>query len=119
ELLGRHRAWRPARDPALQCAALVFLAEYRSHWAVERRLGPAFPTTDLTLHDFALWIHRPARWDDFWLVTTRSDVASRAASFRSARSPRAKASGSRRRPGSSRRSRSGPDPSAQKVDPLA
>jgi acyl-CoA thioesterase-2 len=61
-------------DPALSCAALVFLAEYRSHWAVERRLGPAFPTTDLTLHDFALWIHRPARWDDFWLVTTRSDV---------------------------------------------
>jgi len=41
---------------------------YRSaspHWAVERRLGPAFPTTDLALHDFALWIHRPARWDDF------------------------------------------------------
>lgn len=61
-------------DPALHCAALVFLAEYRSHWAVERRLGPDFPTTALSLHDFALWIHRPARWDGFWLVTTRSDV---------------------------------------------
>ena len=62
-------------DPAGQLAALAFLCEYRSHWAVERRLGPAFLTTELTLTDFALWIHRPRRWDDFWLVTTTTEFA--------------------------------------------
>lgn len=62
------------KDPITQTAALVFLSEYRSHWAVERCLGPAFMGTDLTLNDHALWIHYPSQWDDFWLVTTRTDV---------------------------------------------
>ena len=25
--------------------------------------------------DHAIWLHAPARWDDWWLVTTRSDIA--------------------------------------------
>lgn len=63
------------KDQTTQTAALVFLSEYRSHWAVERCLGPAFRTTELALNDFALWIHRPVEWNDFWLVTTRTDVS--------------------------------------------
>jgi acyl-CoA thioesterase II len=64
------------QDQTIQTAALVFLSEYRSHWAVERVLGPAFRTTDLALDNLALWIHRPIEWNDFWFVTTRSDVGS-------------------------------------------
>lgn len=62
-------------DPISTVAALVFLGEYRSHWGVERRLGDAFFSTELTLNDFALWIHAPVRWDDYFFVSTRSDVA--------------------------------------------
>ena len=61
-------------DPRLHAAALAFLAEYRSHWAVERRLGADFPRTEITLLDHALWVHHPRRWDDWWLVQTESDV---------------------------------------------
>jgi acyl-CoA thioesterase-2 len=61
-------------DPGLHAAALALLAEYRSHWAVERRLGADFPHTEITLLDHALWVHRPRRWDDWWLVKTESDV---------------------------------------------
>jgi len=61
-------------DPWLHAAALAFVSEYRSHWALERRLGPAFPSTELTLLDHALWVHRPERWNDWWLVRTESDV---------------------------------------------
>ena len=62
-------------DRLTEVAALVFLAEYRSHWALERRLGEAFSSTKLTLDDFALWIHARLRWDDYFYVATRSDVA--------------------------------------------
>jgi acyl-CoA thioesterase-2 len=61
-------------DPLLHAAALAFLAEYRSHWAVERRLGADFPHAEITLLDHALWVHQPRRWDDWWLVRTESDV---------------------------------------------
>jgi acyl-CoA thioesterase-2 len=61
-------------DPLLHAAALAFVAEYRSHWAVERRLGAAFPRTEITLLDHALWVHRAVRFDDWWLVRTESDV---------------------------------------------
>jgi acyl-CoA thioesterase len=73
--LGWLRPRIPLRDSrALHTAALAFLAEYRSHWAVERRLGAAFPRTEITLLDLSLWVHRCERWDDFWLVRTSSDV---------------------------------------------
>jgi acyl-CoA thioesterase-2 len=62
-------------DPLLHAAALAFLAEYRSHWSLERRLGERFPESELTLLDHALWIHRTEPWHDWWLVETQSDVA--------------------------------------------
>jgi acyl-CoA thioesterase-2 len=62
-------------DLLLHHAALAFLSEYRSHWAVERRLGAAFQQTELTLLDHSLWVHRPLRWDDWWLVRTESEIA--------------------------------------------
>jgi acyl-CoA thioesterase-2 len=61
-------------DPLLHAAALAFLAEYRSHWAIERRLGADFPRTEIHLLDHALWVHRAARWDDWRLVRTSCDV---------------------------------------------
>ena len=61
-------------DPVRHAAALAFLSEYRSHWAVERRLGADFPRTEIRLLDHALWVHRPRRWDEWWLVKTESDV---------------------------------------------
>jgi acyl-CoA thioesterase II len=61
-------------DASLNAAALAFLSEYRSHWAVERRLGADFPSSELTLLDHALWIHRVQRWDDWWLVRTASEI---------------------------------------------
>ncbi len=63
-----------ADEPRLHAAALAFLGEYRSHWAVERRLGTQFPQMEITLLDHSLWIHRLERWDDFWLVRTLTDV---------------------------------------------
>lgn len=61
-------------DPVFQSAALAFLAEYRSHWAIERRLGADFPRSEITVLDHSLWLHRAPRWDDFWLVRTSSEV---------------------------------------------
>jgi acyl-CoA thioesterase len=58
----------------IQAAALAFLSEYRSHWAVERRLGAAFPRSDISLEGHALWVHRALPWDDFWLVRTSTDI---------------------------------------------
>jgi acyl-CoA thioesterase-2 len=63
-----------ADDALLHAAALAFAAEYRSHWAVERRLGADFPRTEITLLDYTLWIHRALPWHDWWLVKTESDV---------------------------------------------
>lgn len=73
--LGWLRPRTPLGDDAhLHAASLAFLSEYRSHWAVERRLGADFPRTEITLLDHALWVHRAVRWDDWWLVRTSSDV---------------------------------------------
>ena len=73
--LGWLRPRAPLGDDArLHAAALAFLAEYRSHWAVERRLGADFPRTEITLLDHALWIHHALPWNDWWLVKTESDV---------------------------------------------
>jgi acyl-CoA thioesterase-2 len=73
--LGWLRPRAPLGDDAhLHAAALAFLSEYRSHWAVELRLGAAFPRTEITLLDHALWVHRAERWDDWWLVRTSSEI---------------------------------------------
>ena len=70
----RPRAPLPGGDDRLHAAALAFLSLYRSHWAVERRLGEDFPRSEITLLEHSLWIHRAEPWDDFWLVRTSSEV---------------------------------------------
>jgi acyl-CoA thioesterase-2 len=77
---GPHVAWmRPrsalAGDPLLQMAALVFLAGFYSHWPFERRVGSGFAVARFQPLDQALWVHQPARWDDWWLLETISQVA--------------------------------------------
>ena len=78
---GPHVEWMRPRaplgdDPRLQMAGLVFLADFYSHWAFERRVGRGFDAGRFETLDHALWIHQPARWDDWWLLETRSEVAS-------------------------------------------
>jgi acyl-CoA thioesterase-2 len=74
------RAWaRPRRpmpdDPGLHEAALAYLSDFGSHWSVVRRLGDAFDFERFASLDQGLWVHRPVRWDDWWLVVNHSDVA--------------------------------------------
>ncbi len=72
--------WLRPRLPLPQsgsAAALAFASAYRSHWAVERRLGDAFAAASITMTDHALWVHDPRPWDDWWLVRTRTEIASR------------------------------------------
>jgi len=61
-------------DPALHFAALAFLSDFFSHWAIARRLAFDPSPTWLVSLDHALWAHRPVRWDEWWLIRTTSDV---------------------------------------------
>jgi len=77
---GAHVEWMRPRaplgdDPRLQMAALVFLADFYSHWAFERRVGNGFAVDRFRTLDLALWVHRSVRWDDWWLMETISEVA--------------------------------------------
>jgi len=77
---GGHVEWMRPRaplgdDPRLQMAALVFLADFYSHWAFERRVGGKFAHDRFRPLDHALWIHRPVHWNDWWLMETISEVA--------------------------------------------
>lgn len=75
------RAWaRPRQpipdDPGLHEAALAYLSDFGSHWSVVRQLGEAgFDFERFASLDQGLWVHGPVRWDDWWLVVSRSDVA--------------------------------------------
>lgn len=74
------RAWaRPRQalpdDPALHEAALAYLSDFGSHWSVVRRLGGDFVWDRFASLDQGLWVHGPVRWNDWWLVVNRSDVA--------------------------------------------
>lgn len=76
----RYRAWvRPRfalpNDRALHAAALAFLSDYHSHFSVARKLGAHFEPMGFTSLDQVLWIHRDLFWDDWWLLTTESDIA--------------------------------------------
>jgi acyl-CoA thioesterase-2 len=80
ERSGGHVEWMRPRaplpgDPQLEMAALVFLAGFYSHWPFERRIGDAFAQDRFRPLDHALWVHRPLRWDDWWLMETISQVA--------------------------------------------
>jgi acyl-CoA thioesterase-2 len=75
-----HVEWVRARaslgsDPRLHMAALVFLAGFYTHWPFERRIGQKYAYDRFTPLDLALWVHRPARWDGWWLLETVSEVA--------------------------------------------
>ena len=76
----RYQAWVWPRFPlppdrALHAAALAFLCDYHSHMVVARKLGSNFEPVGYASLDQALWIHRDAFWDDWWLLTSESDVA--------------------------------------------
>jgi acyl-CoA thioesterase-2 len=62
-------------DARLHAAGLVFLSDHCSHWGVEKRLGGGFASERFVSLDHAIWVHRPRRWDDWWLMTTASDVS--------------------------------------------
>jgi len=77
---GLHVAWMLPRaplgdDPRLQMAALVFLADFYSHWPFERRVGRDFAVDRFLTLDHALWVHRSERWDEWWRMETISQVA--------------------------------------------
>jgi acyl-CoA thioesterase-2 len=77
---GPHVAWVRPREPLgdappIEMAALVFLADFYSHWPFERRIGRDFAVARFQTLDHALWVHRPERWDDWWLMETSSEVA--------------------------------------------
>lgn len=74
------RAWARPRepmpdDPALHEAALAYLSDFGSHWSVVRRVGDGFDFGSFASVDQGLWVHRPVRWTDWWLIVSRSDVA--------------------------------------------
>jgi acyl-CoA thioesterase-2 len=75
----RYRAWVRPRFPLpadrpLQAAALAFLSDYHSHISVARKLGGHFDTSGFASLDQVLWVHRDLRWNDWWLLTTESDI---------------------------------------------
>jgi acyl-CoA thioesterase-2 len=77
---GGHVEWvRPRTplpdDPRLQMAALVFLADFYSHWPFERRIGRQFAYGHFLTLDHALWVHQTTRWDDWWLLESVSEVS--------------------------------------------
>lgn len=68
-------------DGSVHAAALAFLSDYHSHFAVARKRGGPFEPFGYTSLDQVLWIHRDRRWDDWWFLSTECDVASGGRSF--------------------------------------
>ena len=62
-------------DPALRAGALAFLCDIHCDYAVRRRLGPEFTRDHFTSLEQSLWVHDPAPWDDWWLMTSDIDTA--------------------------------------------
>ena len=63
-------------DPVLHTAALVFMSDDGSFNAVERRYGwDGFSHKASASLDHAIWIHRPMRWDGWFLMSTENPVA--------------------------------------------
>jgi acyl-CoA thioesterase-2 len=76
----RYQAWLRPRlpvpdEPALQVAALAFLADMHSHLTVARRLGAHFEPAGYTSLDQTLWVHRDEPWTDWRLLRCVSDLA--------------------------------------------
>jgi acyl-CoA thioesterase-2 len=82
----RWRAWaRPRRrlpeDAGLHEAALAYLSDFISHGSVVRMLGERFAWQRFASLDQGLWVHRPVRWDGWFLVESESDVAAEGHTF--------------------------------------
>ena len=80
DVASRYRGWVRPRfplpaDQALQSAALAYLSDYHSHFAVARKRRGPFEPFGYTSLDQVLWVHRERVWDDWWLLTSESDVA--------------------------------------------
>jgi acyl-CoA thioesterase-2 len=76
-----HREWLRPRaalppDPKLHTAALVFASQFYPQWAFEWRAGRDFRRDRFAILAHSVWLHEPARWDDWWLVDTHSDASS-------------------------------------------
>jgi acyl-CoA thioesterase-2 len=75
-----YRGWVRPRvplpdDPALNAAAIALLSDYHSHFPSARRLGGPFEPWGYTSLDQVIWMHRDAPWNDWWLLTSDSEVA--------------------------------------------
>jgi len=75
------RGWaRPRRplpdDPRVHAAALAYLSDWASQGAVQRRFSPGFAPERFVSLDHSIWVHEPARWDDWWLIDVKSPIAS-------------------------------------------
>jgi acyl-CoA thioesterase-2 len=72
-------------DPQLHAAALVFVSDAGSFAGIERRYGWQGVSHKASASlDHAIWVHRPVRWDGWFLVVTDTPVANaaRALSYR-------------------------------------
>jgi acyl-CoA thioesterase-2 len=75
------RGWARPRvplpdDARLHAAALAYLSDWASQGAVQRRFLGGFTFEGFASLDHAVWLHQPARWDDWLLITARSEIAS-------------------------------------------
>jgi acyl-CoA thioesterase-2 len=80
ERLSPHREWLRPRVPLppdlrVHAAALAFASQFYSQWEFEWRTGPGFAHDRFTILDHSVWIHEPARWDDWWLLDAVCDVS--------------------------------------------
>lgn len=68
-------------DRCINAAALAFLSDYHSHFSVARKRGGPFEPFGYTSLDQVVWVHRDRLWDDWWLLSTKCDVAHAGRSF--------------------------------------
>jgi len=76
----RYLAWVRPRfpigdDSALHAAAIAFLSDYHSHFPAARRLRAHFEPFGYASLDQVLWVHRECAWDDWWLLSSESEIA--------------------------------------------
>lgn len=62
-------------DAGIHAAALAFASDYLSQWCAARRLGRRLDAGAYASLDHALYVHRPAPWDEWWLFHDTSEVA--------------------------------------------
>lgn len=80
ERLSPHREWLLPRtplppDPHLHAAAFAFASQFYAQWEFEWRLGPDFARERFSIVDHSLWLHEPARWDDWLLLDASCEVS--------------------------------------------